>query len=163
MDLARWPLARSFPRPHAAMKGLLGLLIATTLETGCATKEDWIERTLVTVNVTGTWTGSPGGAQASPFMMPDLLFELEQQGSKVTGVMRLASGQMSAHPATRLSPGPVDGTVTGDLFRFQLTHGNLNGELKVSGDEMIGQVSLLGGRPLKLRRVDSSSPPSPPR
>jgi len=60
MDLIRWPLARSFPRPHAAMKRLIGLLIATTLESGCATKEDWIDRTQVTVDVTGVWIGSGG-------------------------------------------------------------------------------------------------------
>ena len=53
------------PRPHAAMKRLMGLLIPTTLEisSGCA-KPDWIDRTLVTVDVTGTWTGSVGGASA---------------------------------------------------------------------------------------------------
>jgi hypothetical protein len=130
------------------MKRLIGLLIATTLESGCATKEDWIDRTQVTVDGTGTWKGAPGGAQAGPFSMPDLLFELEQQGSMVF----------------RLFPGPVTGTVTGDVFRFQLTHGHLSGEMKVSGDEMSGQVSLMGSRNLVLRRGDSSSPPgSPPR
>ena len=43
------------------MKRLIGLLIATTLEigSGCA-KPDWIDGTLVTVDVTGTWTGSVG-------------------------------------------------------------------------------------------------------
>jgi hypothetical protein len=145
------------------MMRLIGLLIATTLESGCATKEDWIDRTLVTVDVTGTWTGTVGGGPPGiSTSLPDLLFELERQGSRVTGFMRLGENRHFG-PLFRLFPGPMDGTVTGDIFRFQLKDGNLNGELKVSGDEMLGQVSLLGGRPLVLRRGDSSSPPSPPR
>jgi hypothetical protein len=80
----------------------------------------------------------------------------------VKGFMRLPAGGSSTIFSARLGPGPVAGTVTGDVFRFQLTSGNLIGEMKVSGDEMIG-VSLLGSRPLVLRRGDSSSLPSPPR
>ena len=56
MDPTRRSLACSFPRAHAAMMRMIGLLIATTLVggSGCA-KTDWIDRTLVTVDVTGSW------------------------------------------------------------------------------------------------------------
>jgi hypothetical protein len=47
------------PRPRTVMKALIGLLIATTFVIGSdCTKSDWIERILVTVDVTGTWYGS---------------------------------------------------------------------------------------------------------
>src|SRR4030095_7348465 len=54
-----------------------------------------IDRTLVTVDVTVTWTGSVGGASAGAGTFPDLLFELEQQGSMVKGFMRLPAGGSS--------------------------------------------------------------------
>jgi len=43
------------------MKSIVCLLIASTLAVGlgCA-KTDWIDRTLVTVDVTGTWYGPLG-------------------------------------------------------------------------------------------------------
>jgi len=99
-----------------------------------------------------------GGSVSWPLHVPDLLFELEQQGSMVKGFMRLPGGLVSAPFAARLFPGPVTGTVAGDVFRFQLTSGSLSGEMNVSRDEMIGQVSMMGSRPLVLRRGDSSSP-----
>ena len=37
----------------------VGSLVAAMLASGCA-KPDWIEQTLVTVDVTGTWVGSMG-------------------------------------------------------------------------------------------------------
>ena len=144
MDLTRRPLARSFPRPHAAMKRLTGLLIATTLVigSGCA-KEDWIDRTLVTVDVTGSWNGSMGGMGTAGGKPPDFLFELEQQGSTVKGVLRLPAGgsSQSVSYGFRINRGPLTGTVAGDVFRFRLTNGSVEGELTVSGDEMSGQVS----------------------
>ena len=46
---------------RTAMKALIGILIAATLASGSGyAKSDWIDRTLVTVDVTGTWTGSWG-------------------------------------------------------------------------------------------------------
>jgi hypothetical protein len=78
MGPTRWPLARSSPAA-ADMRALIGLLIATTLVigSGCA-KQDWIDRTLVTVDVTGTWFGTMmaagnGGAGG----VRDVVFELE--------------------------------------------------------------------------------------
>ena len=45
------------------MKIIAGLIIAAALvfSFGCA-KTDWIDRTLVTVDVTGTWEGRVEGA-----------------------------------------------------------------------------------------------------
>jgi hypothetical protein len=141
------------------MKIIVGLLIAAALAfaSGCA-KTDWIERTLVTVDVTGTWSGrisSVGSAQGDT----DLLVELEQLGSTVKGFLRVRG--MSGGRAIQ---GPIEGTVSGDVFRFRNMRGTAEGELTVSGDEMNGRVSSLGSQVLTLRRVDPSSPPaSPPR
>jgi hypothetical protein len=95
---------------------------------------------------------------------PDLLFELEQQGSTVKGFMRLPAGgsSQSVSYGSRINPGPLTGTVAGDVFRFRLTNGSVEGELTVSGDEMNGQVSWSGSRTITLRRVDPSSPPVSP-
>ena len=142
------------------MKTIAGLLLATllTMTAGCA-RTDWIDRTLVTVDVTGTWSGSMGGGPGA-YPVPDLLLELEQQGSTVTGSVRFTPGGHAE----------LNGTVAGDVSRFKglRAHGNasgIEGELTVSGDEMSGQIStpVLGGRPLSLRRVDPSRPASPPR
>ena len=113
MDPTRWPLARSFPRPHTGMKALIRLLVATTLAlgSGCA-KQDWIDRTLVTVDVTGTWSGTmmaagSGGAGGAR----DVVFELEQKGSMIKGTMRVTPRGMA--------PDTLEGTVAGDVFRFK--------------------------------------------
>jgi len=67
-------------------------------------KSDWIQQTLVTVDVTGTWRSTEG-------VLVELL--LEQQGSKVTGSIRRGSAW----------DGAIVGTVGGDLFRFKQTSG----------------------------------------
>jgi hypothetical protein len=142
------------------MKFTARLLIAATLvfASGCA-KQDWIDRTLVTVDVTGTWSGrehSSGG----PFSAGDVFFDLDQKGLTVKGFLR--ASRSGAGPLG----GPIDGTVTGDVFHFKQTNGNVEGELTVSGDEMTGRMSwpVMGYRPITLRRVGPSSPPgSPPR
>ena len=62
------------------MRTIAWILLAATLTIGCATPPDWIERTLVTVDVTGTWYGtSPVKGQAG---YPDLWLELQQEGPK---------------------------------------------------------------------------------
>jgi hypothetical protein len=135
------------------MKILAGVLIAAALAfgSGCA-RSDWIDRTLVTVDVTGVWTGNWGGTGAGGFRL-----ELEQQGSKVKGVIRFAGNLADA--------GPIDGMVAGDVFRFKDKRGGVEGELTVSGDEMIGLMSggagrgVGGSRSISLKRVDSSSRP----
>jgi hypothetical protein len=78
------------------MKAIVGLLVAAVLAAGSGcVKTDWIDRTLVTVDVTGTWSGTmmtlgSGGAGGAR----DVVFELEQRGSTVKGTMRV----------TRLAP-----------------------------------------------------------
>jgi hypothetical protein len=98
------------------------------LSAGCAQK-DWIDRTLVTVDVTGTWYGSTVGGVGR-----EIFFELKQEGSRVTGSMRTA-------PFGASGSGPIDGTVAGDVFRFKDSTGSVEGEMTVSGDEMIGRAS----------------------
>jgi len=126
---------------------------------GCA-KTDWIDRTLVTVDVTGTWYGSPPGAG---YGQPgDFLLELKQEGSVVEGFLRSGTSQGTSN--TGPLSGPITGTVAADVFRFRDARGAVEGELTVSGDEMSGTVSVAGVRRLYLRRIDPSSPPaSPPR
>ncbi len=123
------------------------LVAALACGSGCA-KPDWIEQTLVTVDVTGTWQGSTSGAGGS--------FELvlEQQGAKVTGtiVQRGFTGGNST--------GPLDGTVAGDVFTFKATAGRAKGEVTVSGDEMTGMVYSPAPGQITLRRVSSSSRPT---
>jgi hypothetical protein len=139
----------------------VGFILAAALAfgSGCA-QTDWIDRTLVTVDVTGTWYGSAtAGAMSSP-PPSAFLFELEQQGSSVKGFLRLKfSGTIGD-----LS-GPIEGTVSGDVFRFRNTRGSVEGELTVGGDEMTGQVTwpVASSRQITLRRVDSSSRPDSPR
>ena len=151
-----WIHLRVRPCRGDGMRTIAGLLLMTllALSAGCA-KTDWIDRTLVTVNVTGAWYGI--GERTGTIQL-----ELEQQGSTVKGVIRTTVTREWGLGTTSAS---IDGTVAGDVFRFRDTRGRLEGELTVSGDEMNGQMSWgLGPRPTSLRRVDPSSPPiSPPR
>ena len=142
------------------MSTVARVLLATGLVlggSGCA-KTDWIDRTLVTVDVTGVWTGD---LTAGPYSAP-MTLDLEQRGSTVRGSVRFTGGAS----VWGIPSGPIDGTVTGDVLRFRQTRGDLGGELTVSGDEMTGLLtSSLGGSSRGvLRRSDPSSPPgSPPR
>jgi hypothetical protein len=141
-------------RPGDEMRTIVRVLVATALVfsgSGCA-KTDWIDRTLVTVDVTGTWYGGVRGGWA----ISDLSFELEQQGATVKGSVQWT-------PGTR---GDIEGTLAGDVFRFRNARGSVEGEMTVSGDEMSGRITTsgFGARPFSLRRVDPSSlPASPPR
>ena len=125
---------------------------------GCA-RPDWIERTLVTVDVTGMWHGTSAFGRSTT----ELLLDLKQEGPKVTGHMY---GQGFAASVTRDS-GPIAGTVAGDagdVFSFRQTNGPLTGELTVRGDEMTGQISVSSlPTPIVLRRVESSSRPDSPK
>ena len=83
------------------MRAVLGVIAAAVLfGSGCA-KQDWIDRTLVTVSVTGTWSGTMTGASGGAVV----LLELQQQGAKVTGAISM--------PAYGTSfSGHVDGNTT---------------------------------------------------
>ena len=131
--------------------GWLGVAVAVVFASGCSQK-DWIDRTLVTVDVTGTWYGAPGGppvGSPGPFFL-----DLRQEGATVQGFLQQKGGTPS--PPGPVG-GPISGTVTGDVFRFKGTRGIVAGELTVNGEEMSGTVQIGGTRPLTLRRVDPSS------
>jgi len=107
------------------------ITVAFVLVSGCAQK-DWIDRTLVTVDVTGLWEGTqdfgPGGGGTR-----DIVIVLQQQGAKVTGEIR--------NSATALGIGsppdtPVEGTVNGDTLRMSGRRTSV--VLQVNGDEMTG-------------------------
>jgi hypothetical protein len=136
---------------------------------GCA-KPDWIQQTLVTVDVTGVWVGSMGTGNTSTEVRLELeqqvRLELEQQGSKAHGYLRplVRSGSTLA-----LLEGPVDGSVGGDVLSFRVAGGRtLVGEMTVNGDEMKGYITTeskdqIGRRSMTrtafLRRINSSPPP----
>ncbi len=143
------------------MTPLAGVLMAAALAfaSGCA-RSDWIERTLVTADVTGVWSGKayiPHAEAGSPIV---LHLELEQAGPKVKGSMR-PSGSIPWRSAN-VAPisGPIEGTVAGDVFKFRETNGSIRGELTVSGDEMSGEVVERIAYQAVLRRVSSSTRPS---
>ena len=145
------------------MKAIAGALTVAALAfgAGCA-KSDWIERTLVTVDVTGTWSGRvAAGTGALTGPLGTFWFVLEQQGATVKGFVQYEGG---GSPALLAGATPIEGTVTGDVFRFKSRISGpprtSEGELTVAGDEMSGQVWLgVGLRPLSLQRVDPSSRP----
>jgi len=138
------------------MKTVAGALVAAVLAFtfGCA-RPDWIQGTLVTVDVTGVWVGSMGRGYGST----EVQLQLEQQGPKVTGYLRPLSSVAFSYLGFVGSL--VDGTVGGDVFSFRQTNGTLAGEMTVSGDEMTGYVNIGSLAPIFLRRVDSSAPPRP--
>ena len=112
---------------------------------GCA-KPDWIESTLVTVDVTGQWTGGVAGLRAE--------MTLRQRGSFVTGEMAIQGYNQGAARGV----GPVEGEISGDMLRLRQTNGRWKFELTVGGDEMTGSGSTSGGGwnpgpfAMKLRR-----------
>jgi hypothetical protein len=95
---------------------------------GCA-RPDWIESTLVTVDVSGTWSGTHGTPARG-----DAELSLVQRGARVAGRIKM----------TGITEQPVEGVVHGDVLRVQQVGGGLTGELIVDVDEMTGVVSLKG-------------------
>src|SRR5262245_4365094 len=100
---------------------------------GCA-RPDWIEQTLVTVDVTGRWAGkwfgSRGGGGGGDFGLT-----LQQTGPKATGKVEL-TGVADAYNWN----GPIVGTVKGDVLSF--SNGRVQGEVTVAEDEMSGTVTF---------------------
>jgi len=124
---------------------------------GCA-KPDWVQQTLVTVDVTGVWIGSTSRVGGGPVPILDFRLELEQHGAKVDGNFRV----LNAALAGGLRSGSIEGTVAGDTFTFRQKNGPLNGETTVSGDEMVGYVNLTRSYPISFRRDSSTIPASQP-
>ena len=129
---------------------VLILMVSVVVSVGCA-KPDWIQDTLVTVDVTGVWIGSVARGN---YLSSEVRLELEQQGPKVTGYLRVNP----PHIEYGFVDGPVEGTGTGDEFTFRQTNGILLGETTVNGDEM--RVNMTAGTRVQtvLRRTSSSSP-----
>ena len=101
--------------PLRTIAGLL-VLVVLVFGSGCA-KSDWIERTLVTVDVTGTWSGRvAAGAGALGGPAGALWFDLKQQGATVKGFLQYQGPGGVGLP---MESAPLDGTVTGDVFRFK--------------------------------------------
>ena len=120
---------------------LIGLVVLGGA--GCA-RADWIESTLVTVDVTGDWTGE----WRQPQFNGTLLLTLKQQGSKITGDARV-TGLMDSPGG-----GAVEGNVNGDVVNLRQPHGKIQLELTVNGDEMtgVGIVTTAGQSAIVLRR-----------
>jgi hypothetical protein len=140
------------------MKTRMGrvLFVALACVLGCA-RSDWIDRTLVTVDVTGTWHGT-GLAKTAGGGTTMMSLELRQEaatakGSMITTGFAVGVGKLS---------GPVEGSLAGDVFTFKQTNGPLMGEFTVSGDEMTGRVLVGSGVPITLRRVGPVSRPDSP-
>ena len=138
------------------MRTALGVIaVVFVFASGCVQK-DWIDRTLVTVDVTGRWVGSTENAWV------ELVLE-QQEGPRVKGSMQIKGAKNMGNTFSGL----IDGDVAGDVFRFRDSRGNLEGNVTVgvSGDVLDGRVSFSGSSlPIVLRRIDPSSPPtSPPR
>src|SRR5215475_13540216 len=128
------------------MKLIVGILIvaAVAVGSGCA-KQDWIDRTLVPVDVTGTWKGSTENAWI------ELVLE-QQGGPRVKGSMQVKGAKNMDNSISGL----IDGNVAGDVLSFKDSRGHLEGEMTVSGNELDGRVSFFGSsRPIILRRIDS--------
>ena len=136
------------------MRTVTWVLITATLAlcSGCA-RADWIDRTLVTVDVTGVWTGRAYIPHAVTGLIIDMRLELQQEGPKVKGSIR-PSGSI---PWRTLDPSPasgsLEGTVAGDVFEFKEASGHLTGRLTVGGDEMTGEVVEKATYQVLLRRA----------
>jgi len=135
---------------------LLGIALVFLM--GCAQK-DWIDRTLVTENVTGGWAGSFGEGNCRR----EVRLDLQQDGSKVTG-LAIFLGASDTYSVSGV-PFPIQGSVAGDLFTFKSPRATASGEVTVSGDDMRGQILWgCGNSQMSLHRVDSlSRTGSPPR
>ena len=123
--------------------------VALVFASGCATA-DWIDRTLVTVDVTGVWEGTQTPTTQKSTELPIELV-LEQKGAKVSGELKGVRNLQGVSSPTTI---PIEGTVSGDRFSF---HGANAGPmmqvvLQVKGDEMTGEGQGLFGFTMTLRR-----------
>ncbi len=124
-------------RALMAMVGLSASL--ALLVEGCAQRTDWVEGTLVTVDVTGVWKG-----RTTTGVTGEMEMTLTQRGAKVTGEGRIRADRVA-----------IEGTVRGDMFSFN-AGGRLRAEAQIDGDRMSGQgrtnVGASGsGQPLPFR------------
>ena len=137
--MLQWNEAKGARRTMIAWLAMGLLMLAAA---GC-TRPDWIEQTLVTVDVTGVWRGTYG---IEPFEVT-----LQQSGPKVTGQFVMRTGGQGR------VDGPAEGTINGDTLRFHDSRGRVAVEAQVNGDEMTGSGSGAfsvggGGVKITLRR-----------
>jgi hypothetical protein len=96
------------------MKTIVGVLIAATLAvgSGCA-KTDWIERTLVTVDVTGTWSGRSAGTSANR----EFFLELSKRDQGSRGLCESHRADLLWAPGRALSMAPWLATCSASEWR----------------------------------------------
>jgi hypothetical protein len=90
------------------MRAMWAFVVTALVLGGCA-QTDWIDRTLVTVDVTGVWEGR---LIATTSASRDVVLVLQQQGGKVTGEIR----NLSTGSVTSAGSAPIEGTVNGDTL-----------------------------------------------
>ena len=123
------------------MRAVLWTIAAAfELASGCVKQQDWIDRTLVTVDVTGVWEGTQttGTGEVVPIVL-----DLKQKGAKVTGWM---TGLGTPGTASAAPPIPILGTVSGDTVSFHEGSGvrvPLLLQVQVNGDQMTGSGSRM--------------------
>ena len=126
------------------MKAFVAVLILATLlaGSGCA-KQDWIDRTLVTVDVNGVWRGTFTKSSSTD----SVLLTLQQSGSRATGHIVIPS--MTAGGSVN---DPMEGTIVGDTLHFRDSRGVVIGQVQVNGDEMTGPGTFRSSGKFNLRR-----------
>jgi hypothetical protein len=102
------------------------LVVGLAFGSGC-TRPDWMEQTLVTVDVTGVWFGILDRGVSTGTQ--GLWLELQQEGPKVRG---------SARPEGMVSRS-IESAIAGDVFSFK---GSSAGA--VSGEVTDGEVFIQG-------------------
>jgi len=128
------------------MRAALGVILASfVFASGCApAQQDWIDRTLTMVDVTGVWDGLLTYGRVE--------VDLKQEGAKVTGVLKgIRNFDGNLEP-----PIPIVGTVNGDALSFHEASGYrgmpLLVEVRVNGDEMTGSGRRQLSWAITLRR-----------
>jgi hypothetical protein len=133
----------------------LGVVAGLLFGSGCASRPDWIESTLVTVDVTGRWNGT---LTAESGFTSFVNLTMDQKAARVIGTIR---GSPFGPPSGALNA-TLEGTIAGDVVRF--LGPDFQGEARVDGDEMTGTFYVADGRGkwggrLSLRRGDRAAPP----
>jgi hypothetical protein len=131
-------------RPLLTRRLAVGLLLF--IVSGCAQRTDWVEGTLVTVDVTGVWKGRVTPSVAIGGLSGEFEMTLAQRGPKVTGDGRIRAQQLS-----------IEGTVRGDVFSFSDLEGRLRGQATVIGDQMSGEARTNMASSRRDRRLEGTN------
>ena len=137
-------------------RAFIGTLAALMCVSGCTTPPDWIERTLVTVDVTGHWYGSSPQSSGAGSSYAEFWLDLQQAGPKARGSIQAKGIRTGLGGTGRV---PIEGTIAGDVFTFRQTNGPMTGELTVDGDELKGEILQPRRFPIVLRRAGSPARP----